>query len=250
MEQGSFYLTLPSNASLDIFPRNQISNFTVKLAKPIDLKGPWEVALTEIQYPHSWNTFDRENAKFTIMRKSEPPLQLTFPPGFYDTIGSVVDAVNKVLTNKMLSADVRLFYDYIQRKVYFRASNVYTGFFTRDKMARVLGHVQNVYQPEPEDKTCGDIQGGFYSLFVYSDIIEHQRVGDSFAPLLRCVEVTGNNNSMVTIRYTKPDYVNVSKHYFDTLTIEIKDDQNENVAFKYGKVLVKLHFRPLRSPEY
>ena len=50
-----FYVTLPSNSSSAYYPNNTISDFTTKLFKPIDLTGKWEVALTEISFPHSYN---------------------------------------------------------------------------------------------------------------------------------------------------------------------------------------------------
>lgn len=30
-----------------------------------------------------------------------------------------------------------------------------------------------------------DINGGFYTMYVYTDIIQYQTVGDSYVPLLR-----------------------------------------------------------------
>ena len=59
-----FYITLPSNASQDIFKANTISDFGMDLAWTIDLEGEWEVALTEISYPHSWLNLPRDDAYF------------------------------------------------------------------------------------------------------------------------------------------------------------------------------------------
>jgi hypothetical protein len=49
----SFYVTLPSDSSLDQFPQNTASSFTTKLKHPLILKGRWEVALVELQYLNS-----------------------------------------------------------------------------------------------------------------------------------------------------------------------------------------------------
>lgn len=37
MDQSSFYVTLPS-ASMDIFPKNTIADFTINLNKPMNLQ--------------------------------------------------------------------------------------------------------------------------------------------------------------------------------------------------------------------
>ncbi len=47
IEEG-FYMTMSSNASLNVFTENTISDYWVELAQHVDLEGPWKVALTEI----------------------------------------------------------------------------------------------------------------------------------------------------------------------------------------------------------
>ena len=44
----SFFVTLPSNSSADVFPDNKKSNFTTHFNTPINLNGEYEVALTSI----------------------------------------------------------------------------------------------------------------------------------------------------------------------------------------------------------
>ena len=51
-----FYLVLPSNSSMKLYPENTLANFKVSLSQPIMLNDPdkWEVGLAEIQFPNSW----------------------------------------------------------------------------------------------------------------------------------------------------------------------------------------------------
>ena len=51
MSMGSFYMTLPSNASMKIFPDNKKSDYTTLLSNNISLNGEYEVALTNISFP-------------------------------------------------------------------------------------------------------------------------------------------------------------------------------------------------------
>lgn len=251
METTPFYITLPSNASKDMFPNNQISNYTVKLAKAVDLKGDWEVALTEIQYPRTWNTFTAAEAKFHIKREQDPMgIHTSFPPGYYPNITSIIEAINKSIASIEPHPNIHLVLDNVRRKVFLKSINRNTLFNCSGKLKRILGTVQHVKSPVEQDHTCPDINGGFYTLYVYSDIVESQRIGDSYSPLLRWVHVQGDNNTMVNIQFNKPDYVAVSKNHFDTISIMIYDDQSEPVAFKYGKVIVKLHLRPRHDRGY
>ncbi len=66
MSEDGFYVTLPCNASMDVYPDNRISNYKTRLAKSMNLKGQWEVGLIEIYYPNSWFTFNAEDAAFVI----------------------------------------------------------------------------------------------------------------------------------------------------------------------------------------
>ena len=51
----SFYVTLPSNSSMDLYPNNTLSEFAVQLKDPIRLDVQYEVALVEFTYKHSWS---------------------------------------------------------------------------------------------------------------------------------------------------------------------------------------------------
>src|SRR5450631_2646033 len=63
----SFYVTLPSDSSLDQFPQNTASSFTTKLKHPLILKGRWEVALVELQYLNSIFTVLEDTSFRVIM---------------------------------------------------------------------------------------------------------------------------------------------------------------------------------------
>ena len=48
---------------------------------------------------------------------------------------------------------------------------------------------------------------------------------------------------MIHNTYDSTHYVPVNTDTFDNIEINIKNDLNENVSFKTGKVICKLHFR-------
>ena len=53
--ESEFYVTLPSNSSMQYFPDNKTSNFVTKLSKTLQLDGEWEVGLAEIDYNYLYN---------------------------------------------------------------------------------------------------------------------------------------------------------------------------------------------------
>ena len=46
-----FYVTLPSNSSIEYYPDNTVARYTTKLANKIEVAGDWEVGLAEISMP-------------------------------------------------------------------------------------------------------------------------------------------------------------------------------------------------------
>lgn len=85
------------------------------------------------------------------------------------------------------------------------------------------------------------------TLYVYSDITVPVFVGDKSARLLRTVHVNNNSNSSQCVIYDVPHYVPLEVLQFPTIKIEIKDEKGEYIKFKRGKVIIKLHFRPIRN---
>ena len=49
----SFYVTLPSNVAMEMFPDNAASHFITPLHERLELMCDYEVALTEIHYPQA-----------------------------------------------------------------------------------------------------------------------------------------------------------------------------------------------------
>jgi hypothetical protein len=57
----SFYVTLPSNASMGLFPDNNAGQYFVKLPQTLELTSHYEVGLVETQFPNSYfNVLDGE----------------------------------------------------------------------------------------------------------------------------------------------------------------------------------------------
>lgn len=246
MEHSGFYLTLPSNASAHIYSKNQSSNYTTNFPKPIELSEAWEVGLSEITYPHSWYNIKDKDRDFYCKRISEPAKLIKIKKGFYRTVDRIVSELNELLTQN--NTEILLSYNPIHKRVQISGA-ADRGIKTTGNLAYMLGLVPNkwTYVKDKLTPFPADIHAGFYNIFVYTDIISYQRVGDSCVPLLRTVHIEGKDGGIVTVTYDKPHYVPVSKKYIENILVELKTDQNENIEFTYGKTIVKLHFRPSKA---
>ena len=96
-------------------------------------------------------------------------------------------------------------------------------------------------------KFVSDVDKGFYSLYVYADILGPRAVGDSEVPLLRTVPVQGIDGEFITREYVNPLYLPVERNHIDTINLAISKDTGELVPFERGKSMVTLHFRKIHS---
>ena len=250
MDDEGFYITLPCNASLAMYPDNQISSYRIHLSKALVLKGRWQVGLIEFQYPRTWETLNEADGVFFLNKEKKGVDIIGLTPGYYPDMQMLVDELTRLLTPHKIWFG----YDIIRHKVHVD-SEISGNLKFKPKLSRILGlpvasdtqmgvinlQSSRVYAPHPADISCG-----FYTLYVYTDVIQHQVVGDHFVPLLKCVDITGSTQEAVTVTYEKPHYVTVSKDHITDIAIEVKTDQDIRVPFKYGKVIAKLHFRPVR----
>ena len=121
MGATQFYLHLPSNSSLDKFPQNTLTEYQVSLPQTITLEGEWEVALTEIHYPHSWNNVQENFLNQFFLRNREQRgvwEVIMIPPGHYSSIDDVITTINEAVTKKDRFKDaVKFSYDSLNRKV-------------------------------------------------------------------------------------------------------------------------------------
>ena len=249
MEVTQFYLHLPSNSSLDKFPNNTLTEYRVGLPQTISLTEDWEVALTEIHYPHSWNNVQGNFQDRFYVRNQELDGMweaMIVPPGHYSSITDVITKMKELVDNeKRFTDDVRFSYDTLSRKVTVHLQN------NAELVFGDIGYVLGFSPTEVISKTStaereADLDHGFHDLYVYCDIIQPQYVGDAFVPLIRIVPVEGKDGQRVSKSFVRPQYVPVSRKQFESIEVNIKWDTGETVPFEFGRVLLTLHFRQSR----
>ena len=111
---SSFYVTLPSNSSMNYYPGNTLANYVTKLPHSFDLPGEWEVGLSEIQFPISWfNVTDRESHLFLMFLDSDVPefVDVSPPPGHYERPDQLVKQINDALLATEKNRVMRFAYD-------------------------------------------------------------------------------------------------------------------------------------------
>ena len=237
--EDSFYVTLPSNSSLDAHPDNTLNHFFVALPSAFTLEGKWEVALVEFSYPHRWfNVVDGENRILCSAESAGEVHQHTVPEGFYPTPEDLLASITPPIEHGGL---VRITYNkFIQKIVIKTDENVRIKLL--DGLATLFGFNEKVnITGLKKDPLHVDLHP-FHAMFVYTNIIEYGAVGHTRAPLLRTVNVEGKHGDVITKTYDSPHYSSLKQTLVDTIEIDIRDDTGRPIPFITGKVIVKLHF--------
>lgn len=263
---GSFYITLPSNSSVDHFPDNNPSHFFTKLPQTIDLNGNYEVGLSEIQFPNSYfnvledevwfqfdtlHEYDEENNKLFAKKT-----KVKIPSGLYESSYYFIDQLNKLTRAKGIeegdgsSPKAKFYYHRATKKVSIKVFKHLTMLELSPGLQRILGiHRQLLNGPgQFEASEMVDLDRDMKNVYVYCDLVSPRPVGDVMAPLLRTVPTTAEKTRDTMFRiYEKPHYLPLSRFHFDTLEILLTADTGKKVPFTSGKSVVTLHFRHART---
>ncbi|GFX20284.1 uncharacterized protein TNCV_1438431 [Trichonephila clavipes] len=111
--------------------------------------------------------------------------------------------------------------------------------------SKLLGFEPGEIKGKVESSYIADPNASFPLIYVYSDLVEPQIVGDVQAPLLKIVKVEGKDGEVVNAHYTRPHYVPVIRRHFQTVEMVLRLHSGELVPFERGRVIAVLWHRRL-----
>ena len=80
-------------------------------------------------------------------------------------------------------------------------------------------------------------------MYVYSDLVESQVVGDAQANVLRILVPRGQPGDLIAEEIKLPSYHRLRTSVFSSVAINIRGDTGDLIPFASGNVRVTLHFR-------
>ena len=114
---GGFFLTLPSNSSMDFYPSNKLSSYMTKLPETINLEGQYEVGLSQILYTHSWSNIKGATTKFQLSGATFLTYDLAIPQGHYNGPQQLITNLSRVLKAVPDAEGVDVSYEPVSKKV-------------------------------------------------------------------------------------------------------------------------------------
>ena len=242
-----FYLTLPSNASTDIFPDNKTTGYRIKLPETINLEGDWEVGVYSIIYPNSWYTIADDNDDRNMYFGFPPhgfATSIGFDYGYYEDAGKFIEKANKIMKlDKNLKGGVQFKENNLTKKITVEIKSGYSMTFNK-RVSRILGFESStpVFKKTTVSPYGADMSV-LSTIYVYCDIVEPQVVGDVSAQLLRSIPVQGKFGDIISETFVNIQYAPMLRKSFEDVEILLRGDTGDPVPFERGKVVVTLHFR-------
>lgn len=252
----SFYVTLPSDSSMAYFPRNSLSRFITYLPEEIKLNGDYEVGLCEFSYPRTWFNVKKDSAIRVWSKKQPGSSSLAYnlhetviiiPPGYYSTPLDLIEMINASLDstmefkyNNVTKRVTVTLKEYMQLDIPINLALMLG--FTLDANERSIEVLETTKAPY-----VADMNAGLHTLFIYSDVVTLNTLGDTSVNILRLISVKGKDGETIDAVFIKPHYAPVASRQFRTIEINVMDDVGNPVEFQRGKVHATLHFRPRRS---
>ena len=257
-----FYVTLPSNSSMDYYPDNTVAKYVTKLPEKIELEGDWEVGMTEISVPVEVSNVVGGKCYYEIFVNEVPMHLILLPSHNHSDMEELVETLHlEQMAQVPLREDEPLLASFSYNDTTGKMTvtmPVVSNMFMAIRFSRGLSHLLGM---EPRKKYFGDFTGEHSvslvggtqvnRMYVYCDLLEHVTVGDTKAPLLRIVDKPKEEQDVNVHKVFNPiHYVPLQKKNFDTMEINIMTDAGEPVPFLFGKSFVVLEFRRTVHPYF
>ena len=166
----------------------------------------------------------------------------------YNTIAPLKDAQGSEILDLM-----KVHYDNLKKRIMLKSAteHAYLIFYENDSMAALLGFptigkLKQMMEHKIKDWLVAPNAPSAYNtpaLYIYTDIIAQEHVGQDLVQLLRTVPVSGNHGEIVCRVFEKAYYKRVLNHTIASIEIQVNDDTGALIDFAGGKVICVLHFR-------
>ena len=168
------------------------------------------------------------------------------PSAYYSSIDSVLQNINEHVKEVYKDDEIDVFsMDSNKGKIRLTIKAGVTVRISR-KLARLLGFMQREYRGGISKLADHppDLKKHLGSLHVYVNAMRDRVVGDTMAPLIGMVphvDVFPPGLKIAHHTFLRPKYFPIKNKFWDTVTVNIRDDKGDLVPFSEGSTTLTLH---------
>jgi len=249
--EDNFFITLPSTSSRNFYPDNSMTNYRVILPAQIIFKGNYEVGLADLTFPKLFEVTQHSFAVYNL--ETGYSKSYTIGKRVYRGAAEFVQYINDTLHNDS-EIDISISINPLTSIVSVTVGP-HCGFCTEPSLFNLLGFYDKLTLTDFQ-APLGDPSGKLsrsgtepctlnfiYAIYLYTDIIAMEIVGDIKAKLLEIVPVNENNSGTVHYRADKIRYHPLEKKVVGEIEIQLRSSLGSPIPFAQGRVVTCLHFR-------
>ena len=244
----SQYITLPASSSSRFFKENTNSHYFTKLDQRLNLKdGNWEIAIADLYFPVTWPTISDGWMVIFSSSPVEKTYTLKLKAGRPESVNELILRLNLMLRHKHANHLVKTFYDSFRNQSMIEIKEG-VNMRMSDDLSDILGfeRKQMLTKGLHQSTRPVDIEGGFHSIFIYSDLVKRRPVGDQQLPLLQIVLAEGKRHKTVHKQFLNRQYQQAAAIESDCVEMQLTRDDGVNIPFATGEVSVTLHLRKIK----
>lgn len=274
----NFSITVPSND--ESVEDNTIGSFEISLPSRISLVGNWEVGVQGISYTKSWFNVTKDS-KVKIVKDDGAtcvsPKEIK--AGYYPSEESIIRAITYCLDGmysyfrKKDTVLPTIEFNQITRRVHVtngKNANSILYLELAEELSEILGlkydyerEFYDVIEATPDEVKIQqirikgmansfrhyDLSAGVRSIFLYSNIVSNSIVGSRLTSLLKVVPIPSHTKfgDQVNIDFNPIEYQRLNTNSLQDIAISLFDDTGNQIPFKFGRTIVKLHFKQNES---
>ena len=178
---------------------------------------------------------------------------ITLPAAHYQSLKSLCDVVTRMINENIVNTNIQIKFVIENGRVRFYSETGGIGLFcTTPYLAQHLGITPNemtvggsklYYILDMVMGTRRAFLDDIHQIFVYSDIIDYQIVGNTKAMLLGVFPSKGTHAEQHSWQFNPLQYIKVTKSVLQSIHIKLCSATGEPVPFVSGDTLCRLHFR-------
>lgn len=263
----SLDIVLVSNSSMNLYPSNKLSDFSVRLPHPLTFDSSYRVAVTRVSFTKSYFNFNLNSGngaymyiihtetgeKYVHDAKAQPQgavYSCQIAAGHYspeDFIAMINNQIERFI--KIGGTDKHK--TFCKYKLVNGFLECTPGIMENKEGLDVkweMGFDKNVKQIlgiSTEDRRPVFLNSGLTDLLLYCDLCYPSIVGDRNCDLLAILDGQTEKpyGSHCTEIFEEPWFHRLAKTTFQTIRIYIRTDSGASPPFKFGRVNLRLTFR-------
>lgn len=235
-----FYVTVRSMDSLDYFPNNTGSDFTVRLPYKLMLEGNWKVGVNEIWITKHW--FNLTDASIQLAIDESEFEEWYLLSGYYEDNLTFIHEINKLI-DSVSKGSAKLSLNQLNQKVSISTESGVKLKLSENICSLIGMEYGQIINGEWLGEKIMDINAEHRMVAVCADFTSEQLFSDNVANVVKMLDSSYQYYGEVIHDNVLSNYVNVRKDTINTMHVKLTDLSGKVYKSQTGSSIIQFRFK-------